>query len=225
MAKGIDRPASPRISRVIGPNRRKSPKYSVDLSAVQTLDRFTRFRRHRNGRRQVRSPSFLSAPFRVSAVVRFPVVTVTLAVLWLIGCDHGLQPPAEPATGVIHARITYEGGEESWPSPDSVRDIRFVAMRFVPRDTADFLQLNRLVFSDGLDREVDAQDIAIPEVETGLFLYSGVAQQFSPDLFDWRPVGLVTENDGVFVVSEDETTTVEVLVNFDNPPPFPPPQP
>lgn len=221
MAKGMDRLNCPPI----GPIRRKSPKYSVEVSLVQTLDRFARFRRCLIGDRLLRRSSSLFARFRFSAALRLPLVTVLLAAIWLVGCDHGLEPPAEPATGVIQARITYEGGLESWPRSDSLRDLRFVAMRFVPSDTADFLQLNRMVFSEGLERNVEAQDITIPQVETGLFVYSGVAQQFTTDLFDWRPVGIVTQNDGIFVVSEDETTTVDVVVNFDNPPPFPPPQP
>jgi hypothetical protein len=69
------------------------------------------------------------------------------------------------------------------------------------------------------------QEVTLSGVETGTFVYSGVAQKFGPGLFEWRPVGLITDNDGIFVVSADETTTVNVVVDFDEPPPFPPPLP
>ena len=95
-------------------------------------------------------------------------------------------------------------------------------MRFVPEDTADFAQLNRFVFSPPLSRYV-AEDVAIVDkVVTGPFFYSGVAWKYGSDLFDWKPVGLVEENGGVFVVQENETTFVEVTVDFRNPPVFPP---
>ncbi len=153
------------------------------------------------------------------------LVSALICAAGLFGCDHGLAPPAEPETGVILARVQYEGGAAAWPPPDSLRDLRFVAMRFVPRDTTDLLQLNRLVFSDRLQSNVAEQDVTVSGVETGTFLYSGVAQKFGPEPFDWRPVGLVTDGEGIFVVSAGETTTVDVVVNFYDPPPFPPPLP
>ena len=145
-----------------------------------------------------------------------------LFVLLVIGCDHGLVPPDEPQTGTVSARIRYLHHPDSWPPRETVRDLRFVAMRFVPQDTSDFLQLNRLVFSDSLRYRV-AQDTAIlSNVEVGPFLYSGVAWKYGPNIFDWRPVGLVESGGGVFLVHPDETTFVDVEVDFLNPPHFPP---
>ncbi|GMQ83131.1 MAG: hypothetical protein BMS9Abin05_2615 [Rhodothermia bacterium] len=145
-----------------------------------------------------------------------------LVALFLItGCDHGLVPPDVPPTGTIRAAIEYVG---VWPPESEFRDLRFVAMRFVPRDTADFLQLNRMVISDRLDYNVLTQDVEISEVETGVFLYTGIAQQFSSDLLSWRPLGLYKENDGVFFVTKNETTDVSILVDFAERPPFPPPE-
>lgn len=145
-----------------------------------------------------------------------------LLALVLAACDHGLAPPPEPPTGVIVADIEYLGHPDSWPSGDSLDDLRFVAMRIIPRDTTDLLDFTNLVFSEGLLRGVAAQSVTVSNVETGLFLYSGVAQKYGPDVFDWRPVGLVEENGGVFEVVAGETTRVSVTVDFRNPPPFPP---
>src|SRR5690606_17812039 len=104
---------------------------------------------------------------------------------------------------------------------DSLRDLRFVAMRFVPADTADFLQLNRMVFSQGLKRNVAGDTTIIGNVAPGPFPYSGVAQQFSPDPFAWRPGGVVAANGGLFVVQAGETTDVHVEVADRSPPNLP----
>ena len=148
---------------------------------------------------------------------------LVLVLIALVGCDHGLSPPAEPATGAIRAYVEYVQTRDDWPGPDSLVDLRFVALRFVPRDTTDLLQLNRLVFSDRLPYRVARDTVIVGSVETGSFLYAGVAQKFGADNFDWRPVGLVEENSGFFTVEADETTTVRVTVDFQNPPQFPPP--
>ena len=140
----------------------------------------------------------------------------------LLGCDHGLVPPDSPSSGTIRASVTYIG---VWPLESEVHDLRFVAMRFVPRDTADFLQLNRMAISDRLEYNVRSQEVEISEVETGAFLYTGIAQQFSKDLLSWRPLGLYEENDGVFFVTKSETTDVSIVVDFASLPVFPPPQP
>lgn len=144
-----------------------------------------------------------------------------LMTVW-VGCDGGLAPPDDQTPGAIRGVVTYSP-PDAWPPPDSLVDLRFVAMRFVPRDTADFLNLNALVFTpQRLALNVARDSFVIGGVAPGRFLYSGVAQRFSPDLLDWRPVGLYRANDGVFEVAPGETTFVAVTVDFRTPPPFPP---
>jgi hypothetical protein len=150
-----------------------------------------------------------------------PIVLLLLMGLGA-ACDHGIEPPDQPAEGTIRGVVTY-ADPDAWPSPDSLFDLRFVAMRFVPQDTSDFIQLNRLVFSHGLRRFVAQDTFTIPEVEAGTFVYSGVAQQYTANLFDWKPIGLYEENCGIFQVRGGETTHVAVTVDFRNPPDFPPP--
>jgi hypothetical protein len=154
--------------------------------------------------------------------MRRPLIQIVLIALVLIaaGCDHGFAPPDEPPSGVIRALISYEG---AWPIESDVHDLRFVAMRFVPRDTADFLQLNRMAISDRLPYGVRNDTVTVEGVETGGFLYSGVAQQFEANLLAWRPVGLFSDNEGVFFVTSGDTTDISLTVDFDDPPPFPPP--
>lgn len=135
------------------------------------------------------------------------------------GCDTGLTPPPEPAAGAIEAIVEYTG---EWPPRSELKDLRFVAMQFVPRDTADFLQLNRMAISDRLAFNVDADTVHLSDVEAGPYPYSGVAQQFAGDLLAWRPVGLYTDDGGLIIVEPGATTSVSIIVDFDTPPDFPP---
>jgi hypothetical protein len=148
---------------------------------------------------------------------RAPLVLLLLA-LALGGCDGGLKPP-DQSTGSIRAFIAYPPPDQ-WPSADSLRDLRFVALRFVPRDTTDFFDLNRISFSDGLRRRVLRDTVLLRDVPATFYPYAGVAQQFSADLLDQRPVGLVP-GDG-FLVPRGDTVEVRVEVDFRSPPPFPP---
>lgn len=126
--------------------------------------------------------------------------------------------------GRLTGTITYV--EASWPPRDSVRDLRFVALPFVPQDTSDlFRDLDDLVIGESLEYGVARDSFAIDAVPAGTYVYAGVAQQYSPDVLDWRPVGLVEDDGGILQVRDGLTTTVHLSVDFTNPPPFPPPQP
>lgn len=209
----------------MGPIRLKSPKYRRDLSGLQTPEPSARFRFFHYRKPRAIAPQISAVKFRGPIASEPALLALLMAAVLLSGCDHGLTPPPEPERGFIRAVIEYEGGASAWPPRDSLRDLRFVAMRFVPRDTTDLLNLNQLVFSDRLEYNVGEQDLTLSGIEAGPFLYAGVAQQFGTGTFEWRPVGIVTENDGLFVVAANETTNVHVSVDFYDPPPFPPPLP
>ena len=124
---------------------------------------------------------------------RFARCLPALVALLLAACDHGLAPPDVPPSGAIRATITYRG---AWPPADSLFDLRFVAMPFVPRDTADILDLARIVFSpQPLPYHVSADTVVLVGVPAKTFVYSGVAQRYTSSFVAWRPVGLV-EADG-----------------------------
>ncbi len=144
-------------------------------------------------------------------------VLLLLALLLIYtGCDHGLEPPDAPLVGSIRGTVTYVG---AWPPSDSLRDLRFVALPFVPRDTLDLFRcLSQLVFSERLAYNIQADTFFVDSVQAQLYVYSGVAQKFSQNLFDWRPVGLAD----LFQVRPGEVTELSIRVDFDNIPPFPP---
>jgi hypothetical protein len=147
-----------------------------------------------------------------------------LFLLLLAGCDHGLEPPDAPGTGTIRGTIFYADDGATWPPQDSLHDLRFVALPFVPRDTLDlFRDLSQLVFSPKkLQDHVPQDTFSVQNVEAQTYVYSGVAQQFGSGLFDWRPVGLYQENGGIFEVRPGEVTELTIMVDFRNLPPFPP---
>ena len=95
-------------------------------------------------------------------------------------------------------------------------------MRFIPQDTSDFLQLNRMVISDTLSRYVTSDSFFISNVQAGVYVYSGVAENFGRGILDWRPIELYTLNQGTFVVRGDETTSLSIDVDLSQRPPFPP---
>lgn len=148
------------------------------------------------------------------------ILTLLLAATVLFSaCDSGLEPPEDAGTGVIEGVIRYVG---EWPPESELRDLRFIAMRFLPKDTTDFFRLNDMVIGEGLPRFVDQHTFRIENAPVGTYFYSGVAQKYGPDLLEWRPVGLVEANGGVFSIGRDQRVFVEVTVDFAHPPPFPP---
>lgn len=164
-------------------------------------------------------------PPRAVPVSATLVLGLALLVAGLVSsCDQGLAPPKAPPTGRLQGTIAYV--ESTWPPRVAVRDLRFVALPFVPRDTSDlFRDLDQLVISEPLRYGVAQDTFVIPNVPAGTYVYSGVAQQFSADVLDWRPVGLVEQDGGIVQVRAGMTTTVRVMVDFTQPPPFPPSQP
>ncbi len=142
-------------------------------------------------------------------------------IILLSGCDQGLEPVGtEPVDeeGEIHAQITYVG---EWPDENQIYDLRFVAMRFIPESISDFLRLTEMEISNHLNIHVDQEKVILEEVHNDTFFYSGVAWQFSNNIFDWRVVGLYEGNGGEFTVRGD-IVEIDIVVDFDNLPDFPP---
>jgi hypothetical protein len=135
------------------------------------------------------------------------------------GCDAGLEPPEDAGSGTINGTITYIG---DWPPSEQLEDLRFIGMRFVPQDTTDFFRLNEMVISERLPDNVEMHTFTMKGVPTGTYFYSGVAQKYASDLLAWRPVGLVESDGGVFTVQRGGNVAIQIMVDFANPPLFPP---
>ena len=147
---------------------------------------------------------------------------LTLVLMLLSACDHGIIPPESTPLGSIEGAVTYTG---PWPASDSLFDIRFIALRFVPTDTSAILQAfqnGEIIFSDGLQRRVASDSFRVNAAETGPWAYVAIAVQASNNILDWVPVGLYAETAGIMQVQQNTTTRIRIDVDFTNRPPFPP---
>jgi len=140
--------------------------------------------------------------------------------LLLAGCDSGLAPPPPSPLAAIEGTVYYNG---PWPPPDSVRELRFVAMRFVPQSALDLLlRFNELVISDTLRRFVDSDTfrvvIDLKGVAADTFRYSGIAWKFGPGLLDWRPLVVY---DRPLILRPGERRPIVLEADFRNPASFP----
>ncbi|NUN69090.1 MAG: hypothetical protein HUU02_05215 [Bacteroidetes bacterium] len=154
-----------------------------------------------------------------------------LLFLFLSSCDKGLDPSnvSEPGFG---GTITYAG---PLPPPDSLRDLRIVAVPYYPIDTL-FQPLIMKVLDGVIPFSADIRSSAVPgmTVPYTMFLkpktyyYIAVVQQFGFDPFSqWKVVGVYTAlpsdtipqslriPDGTFVHD------VNITVDFYNLPPQP----
>jgi hypothetical protein len=148
------------------------------------------------------------------------------------GCDHGLEPsrPVQPGfAGTIH----FEG---QWPS-DTI-EIRLIASQ-VWRQFTSYTEIIQLV------AYTDSVKIYPPPAENGLpmgrdsvhydfpvppstYRYIAVAQRFGTNPFaDWRIIGVYDGRSGtlepkeVIVLSDQHVSGIDILVDFNNPPPQP----
>ncbi len=144
-------------------------------------------------------------------------------VVILIGCDSGLGPTDEvPAEGSLIVNISYTG---DWPPADELFEFRFVAFEFLPTSLTDFLRINEMLISDQLEYFVDSETIIFQDIENREYFYSAIAWQFGENVFaDWTAAGIYTENDGYFKI-EGNIIEIDLEVDFDNLPDFPPPLP
>jgi len=142
----------------------------------------------------------------------------SLLLLSLAGCESAIRPPDDVRTGTIHGRVEYLN---VWPPENEVRDLRFVALPFVPRDSTDILRINDLVASSRLTYGVNSESFVVVGVPAGTYPFSGIARQRTEDLLSWEAIGLYTDDEGVFEVSEDEVVDLVILVDFNHPPDVP----
>ncbi len=161
-----------------------------------------------------------------------PVSFFAILLLAAIGCNDGITPPATTPTvaqGSFSGMIRFL----NWDSAGTVVDLRLVAFKhFPPGDIIqEVLQGRATVYpalGAGQLAPVGADSleyhVSLP-AETYEFVV--VAQQFGPDVMaDWRPVGQFdldsnfTVPSPVVVQANDTTRNIDILVDFDNLPPF-----
>jgi hypothetical protein len=170
-------------------------------------------------------------PIRVRNILRHGLFLALL----VPGCDKGLGPVGQQSTtelpGSFSGVITFQ----NWGALDSLYDLRLVAFRrFPPPDIIDEVLDGKAVVHPPLvtggaltGRGTDSLSYKV-SLAAGTYPYVVVALQFGPDLFnDWRPAGQydldtnLTVPSSVLVQSGQEAPNINIVVDFENPPPFP----
>ena len=146
--------------------------------------------------------------------------------LFLMGCDHGLEPPKEYLRTAIRGVITYN----NWPPVDSLRDLRLVAFKdYPPTDIFNEVTSRQAIvfpplLGGGLPVNVDNFTYTM-DLPAGNYAYLVVAQQYGINITaDWRAVGQYdTTGTGLdsiptaITVSENQILdSINIKVDFHN---------
>ncbi|HRR09731.1 MAG TPA: hypothetical protein PLO56_13655 [Rhodothermales bacterium] len=149
-------------------------------------------------------------------------IHLVLLILFAVisGCDHGFEPPER---GKISGTIIFKG---KWPPAEEVRALYFGAAPFTPCSVDDIVaRFSEVALSNDLNASgtgIEEATFSISDVNPAVYVYSGVYLQYGPTVLEIKPVGVFSENNGAFIVSSGQTTEIDLTVDFDQLPPFPP---
>lgn len=162
---------------------------------------------------------------------------IILIALIVISCDKGIEPypePVDPENTAIAGTVTFIG---QWTS--GIARTHIVLFKNLIQTEADFFPPNLSYVSNEIDSgtvvlEYDSRENNLLDVKIapGTYNYIVVAQStkeaLSLERKDWFVVGVYyTGNDktkpGSIIVNEGKVTEgVDIICDFDNPPPQPP---
>ncbi|MCX7736396.1 MAG: hypothetical protein N2319_06750 [Candidatus Kapabacteria bacterium] len=160
------------------------------------------------------------------------ILTYILLIFIFSSCDMGLAPKEPTKKSFISGIITYKGGTNNWPPPDSVLEIRLVAFKNYPlSDSSSILREltegNAYFTLDTLPRFVEKANYSLEITDPpALLKYIAVAQRYG-NLFQWRVIGVYSETgdntkpSSVMVNPGDSLKNINIEVDFLNLPPQP----
>ena len=160
-------------------------------------------------------------------------LAATIAAVFFIGCDGGIEPRPEPGETGFSGEIVFQG---EWDT--TIVRTHLVVFKDPLLASGDFFPPNLVYVSEEIPRgttrfEFRSNEDALQEtmrLDAGTYAYVAVAQSAAEILSlqreDWFVVGVYSESDGSakpLVIGEGETLEgVDVFCDFDNPPPQPP---
>lgn len=134
-----------------------------------------------------------------------------------VACDTGLEPPRDT---ILSGTVTFVGGPDSWPSGDSLFDLRVAAFTSYPPDNIviDVLQGRAWFTADSLPYNISSTEwtIVLPDPPPNSIKYLVVAQQFGPNFAEeWRAVGVYALTGERELPTEIRVTTGKTHTNLD----------
>lgn len=134
-----------------------------------------------------------------------------------ISCDQGLQPIEESKTASIKGKVYFISGVNSWPSADSLKDLRVAFFKSFPDSTNilnDFVTGNLKFTNNTLEYYKDSLDyeMLIEEIPTN-FEYIAVVQNYG-GILDWKVIGLYSENNDNLAPKKVQITESRVYDNI-----------
>lgn len=162
---------------------------------------------------------------------------ILIAVFLIIKCNEGIEPEPIESSGPtgFSGTVTFVG---DWPT--DVKRTHLVVFKNAIQTSDDFFPPNLSFVIDSIPyrsteftyNSFDDNFIPIFQLAPGEFSYVVVAQSNTPELSldrkDWKVVGIFCENGDQFKPAKlvlrggNTTTNVNILVDFNNPPPQPP---
>lgn len=162
---------------------------------------------------------------------------IILTIIIINGCDKGIEPEPEKPTGPsgFSGKITFIG---NWP--DDVKRTHLVVFKKIIQTSEDFFPPNLSFVSDSIPyksteftyNSLENNFLPILQLGPGEYSYVVVAQsktsEISLDRKDWYVVGIYCVNGDqttpakLIIQSGKITENVNIIVNFNNPPPQPP---
>ncbi len=150
-----------------------------------------------------------------------------------MSCGKGIEP-IETGYGSFSGKITFKG---EWPS--GIKRTHLVLFRDYIRTEQDFFPPNLSYVSNEIDSGTvmleynsSSNNLLGVRIESGYYRYIVVAQstkeELSLDRKDWFVVGVYFANGNtsqpgyIQIYPDEETSDVDIVCDFDNPPPQPP---
>lgn len=159
---------------------------------------------------------------------------VTAALLFIISCDTGIEPGEEIFPGGFSGTVTFSG-----PWPEGIKRTHLVVFKNPIQTTKDFFLPNLSFIVDSIPflstlfsyNSLINNSIGLKLVP-GDYKYIVVAQSKTPEISyqrkDWTVVGVYCINNdqtkpaSLVIHSNQITSNVNIIVDFNNPPPQPP---
>lgn len=142
-----------------------------------------------------------------------------------LSCQEGLDPTIDQAKeSYIKGNVLVISGKSSWPSPDSILELRVVGFkRYPPQDIINEILSGEAYFTDTLPRFLDTISYILKIDKTPVELNYLVCAYRYGTILEWRVAGVYSDEmtfertpKKLFVPSGKAIENVDIKVDFRN---------